>query len=132
MQSGKLMFCRTSDKEQATRCIKRTKMMGYRQLVVTNLFAFRATDPQCMMAADDPIGPANDAFIQSYAAISDCVICAWGNDGSYRDRSKHVVAMLRKAGVSLWALKLSQTGEPCHPLYLPYQLEPGLWTPKAS
>ena len=36
---------------------------GYGALVVTNVFAWRATDPAQLKAARDPVGPANDRAI---------------------------------------------------------------------
>src|SRR3954469_17706712 len=45
------------------RCARRARSWGYGGLVVTNLFAFRATDPSGLRAAPDPVGPEDDAAI---------------------------------------------------------------------
>lgn len=100
---------------------------GYGALLVTNVFAWRATDPDEMKAARDPVGRANDAAILRAAKQSAIVVCAWGNHGTYRQRSARVVGLLRDAGVPLYALRLNAGGEPAHPLYLPGSLRPRAW-----
>ena len=39
------------------RCERRARALGFGALRVTNIFAWRDTDPRKMRAADDPIGP---------------------------------------------------------------------------
>lgn len=112
------------------RCERRAKMMGYGGLIVTNLFAFRATDPKEMRAARDPIGEKNDDAILESADQSAMVLCAWGQHGKYRSRDSHVLSLLAGCGHKLHYLKLAKDGTPCHPLYLPYELKPTQW--KAS
>lgn len=106
------------------RCERRAGAWGYGALIVTNLFAYRATDPRDMMAQGDPIGPDNDEAIVSAASRSDLVICAWGNHGSYRGRADAVRRLLGGTITPIKCLRVSKTGEPCHPLYLPYELQP--------
>lgn len=106
------------------RCERRAREWGYRRLIVTNLFAFRATDPRAMKAAVDPVGPGNDAAILAAAKESDLVIAAWGNHGSHLGRADVVRAALRSQRVRLKCLRVSKSGHPAHPLYLPYELEP--------
>jgi hypothetical protein len=100
---------------------------GYGALLVTNVFAWRATDPDEMKAATDPVGRGNDAAIQRAASASAIVVCAWGNHGAHRERSSRVVQLLLDAGVALHILRLNASGEPAHPLYLPGTLRPRRW-----
>ena len=100
---------------------------GFGALIVTNLFGWRATDPDDMKAARDPIGRANDAAIVSAARSSSLVVCAWGNHGAHLERATKVVDLLRLKKVRLHALRLNGNGEPAHPLYLPGSLEPVLF-----
>jgi hypothetical protein len=100
---------------------------GFGALIVTNLFGWRATDPDDMKAARDPVGTGNDLAIISAAMSSKLVICAWGNHGAYRERSKKVVELLKRKEVSLHALRLNRSGEPAHPLYLPGALGAAPW-----
>ena len=97
---------------------------GFGALVVTNLFGWRATDPDDMKAARDPVGRGNDEAILSAARQAKLVVCAWGNHGRHLERSARVLKKLGAAGVELHALRVNGNGEPAHPLYLPAVLEP--------
>jgi hypothetical protein len=101
---------------------------GFGALIVTNLFAWRATDPDEMRAARDPVGKGNDAAILAAARESALLVCAWGNHGAHLERSGRVVALLRSAGIDLHVLKVNGGGEPAHPLYLRGSLRPQVWT----
>jgi hypothetical protein len=100
---------------------------GFGALMVTNLFGWRATDPNDMKAAKDPVGAANDRAILDAARSSALVVCAWGNHGAHLERSTQVTSLLRKKKVALHALRLNGNGEPAHPLYLPSSLNPQKW-----
>ena len=100
---------------------------GYSALLVTNLFAWRATDPARMRAAADPVGSGNDAAIVRAARQASLVVCAWGNHGLHLDRAAQVVRLLREAGVALHVLRLNGGGAPAHPLYLPSSLRARPW-----
>ena len=95
---------------------------GYGALIVTNLFGWRATDPDEMKAASDPVGRGNDRAIVAAARESAIVVCAWGNHGAHLGRSAKVLRLLE--GVKLHALRMNGAGEPAHPLYLPARLRP--------
>src|SRR5207244_6390283 len=69
---------------------------GFGALIVTNLFGWRATDPDNMKAARDPVGRGNDAAIVEAARHSKLVVCAWGNHGLHCERSTHVMKLLQK------------------------------------
>jgi hypothetical protein len=100
---------------------------GYGALLVTNVFAWRATDPGKMKAAQDPVGKGNDAAILRAAKESELVVCAWGNHGAHLERSARVKSLLHEAGIALHVLRLNANGEPAHPLYLPGSLRPQRW-----
>jgi hypothetical protein len=84
----------TADAEQddptIRRCITLAKRLSFLQLIVTNLFAFRATSPRDLMRAAHPIGPDNDAHIRRGAALGDVTLVAWGAHGGYLRRSETV------------------------------------------
>lgn len=107
-----------------TRARRYAERWGFGALVVTNLFGWRATDPEDMRAAGDPIGSQNDGAILRAARAADLVVCAWGNHGSHLQRSAAVLSGLRKARLELHFLRLNGNGEPAHPLYLPSSLQP--------
>jgi hypothetical protein len=120
----------TADEQQDDQTIRLccgwARKLGYGSIVVVNLFAWRATNPLELYRTPDPIGTENDAELARQARQAGRIICAWGGThGHYRQRARTVRSMLAAAGLSCWALKVSgRTGEPCHPLRLPYRLEP--------
>lgn len=98
-------------------------------LVVTNLFAFRATDPRRLRKYDDPVGPHNDEAIRWALEQCKTVVFAWGNHGRYRGRDAAVVRIAGEVGCQPQAWKVNKDGSPAHPLYLPagVELRPFAW-----
>lgn len=111
------------------RCERRARTLGHGAFRVTNIFAWRDTDPRKMRAADDPVGPHNDATILDSTAWADVTICAWGTHGEHRGRGAIVADLLRKTEARLFHLGLSKAGHPKHPLYIAYTQSPELWHP---
>lgn len=113
------------------RCERRARALGYGGFAVTNIFAWRDTDPRAMRAALDPIGTDNDAAIVERATWAADVIAAWGTHGAHLARGPAVRALLMSLDRPLLHLGLSKDGHPRHPLYLPYAIEPEPWLPNA-
>lgn len=97
-------------------------------LVMLNIFAFRATDPEVMRAANDPIGPENDEWLLRCTSIAAITIAAWGTHGEFKKRGAQVAAKIP----GLYCLGTTANGFPRHPLYvrgdtplLPYRLATG-------
>lgn len=109
------------------RCERRARHLGYGGFRVTNIFAWRATDPRDMRAAEDPVGPKNDAVLGEGTHWADHVIAAWGVHGAHLDRGPQVARMLMAGAVPLFHLGLSKAGHPRHPLYLAYAQQPQQW-----
>lgn len=110
------------------RCRRRADMLGYDGLIVTNIFAWRSTDPAALYSCQDPIGPENDGFIRGASYGTAITICGWGGHGALNGRGKKVELMLRRASVKLHYLKFSEsTGMPWHPLYVGYKVQPQEW-----
>jgi hypothetical protein len=105
---------------------------GFGALIVTNVFAFRSTNPNKLRAVEDPVGPGNDAAIVRAAKEASLVVCAWGNHALHLDRSSRVKALLSENEVPLHCLRLNANGEPAHPLYLPGNLKPKAWSPAGA
>ena len=119
------------------RCITRAKLWGYGGLIVTNLFAFRATDPKELQKTAKPIEHApgfNENALATAAQACDSVICAWGNHGELFKRGmavKNKIKMLlddinpplaepsRARG--MYQLGINSGGQPKHPLYISHQ-----------
>jgi hypothetical protein len=109
------------------RCERRARTLGFGAFRVTNIFAYRATDPKVMRAAADPVGPGNDAAILQSLDWADQVICAWGNHGLHLDRGARVRALLQATGRPLLHLGLTGQNQPKHPLYISYDQQPERW-----
>lgn len=114
----------TANDPTVERCEARCRSWGYDRLVVTNLFAWRSTDPRALLQVADPVGPENDETLVRIAAEADLVLIGWGNHGRIRGRGGAVAEMLRRRRVGLHALRVTKEGQPEHPLYLPYTLGP--------
>src|SRR5262245_5102192 len=71
----------------------------FADLVVTNPFALRSTDPRAPIPADDPIGLENDVHVVRQAKAARLVVCAWGVRGGLGERSAIVLRMLGEGGV---------------------------------
>jgi hypothetical protein len=109
------------------RCERRARALGFGAFRVTNIFAYRATDPKVMRAQGDPVGPGNDAAIVGSVDWASQVICAWGSHGAHLGRGAAVARLLRATGVPLWHLGMTMGAEPKHPLYIGYDVKPVLW-----
>lgn len=109
------------------RCERRARALGFGAFRVTNIFAYRATDPKVMRAQTDPTGPENDAAIFDSCAWADTIICAWGTHGEHLSRGAEVEALLRAQPKPLYHLGLSKAGHPKHPLYIGYAQQPQIW-----
>jgi hypothetical protein len=104
----------THDDPTVRRCIDFAKRWGYGALCMTNLFAFRATDPEVMKAAEEPVGLMNDAWLKDVAARAGVVVAAWGVHGDHLDRARRALPLLGQVR----CLGLTKEGHPRHPLYV--------------
>lgn len=118
----------TADAVQDDRTIGRCKSFarawGCGELFVENLFAFRATEPDDMLAAADPVGPLNTDYIIGAACRAHesggHVVAAWGVHGAHQDRDRLVMSLLTQTlGIPVKCLGITAEGLPRHPLYLP-------------
>lgn len=120
------------DKDDPTirRCVRFAQVWGYDRMEVVNLFAWRATDPQAMLALTargDPVGLDNKHHITEAVWRAGIVVCAWGAHGRHIDQDEMALGWIESAGGVPHALKLTKNGCPSHPLYLPANLSPFRW-----
>lgn len=113
----------TNDDPTLRRCIGFAKSWGYGGVIMANLFAYRATKPTDMKAAPDPIGIDNDQWLLTLANQSQLIVAAWGNHGSFLERSSAVKQLIG----DLHYLSLNGSGEPKHPLYIKANTQPTPW-----
>ncbi|MCQ0091027.1 DUF1643 domain-containing protein [Roseovarius sp. M141] len=109
------------------RCERRARALGFGAFRVTNIFAWRDTDPRAMRAAADPVGAANDAAILEGCDWADTIVAAWGTHGAHQGRGASVAALLAATGRDVHHLGLTKDGHPRHPLYISYARQPDLW-----
>jgi hypothetical protein len=109
------------------RCYEWSKAWGYGSMEVCNLFALRSTDPKLLLTAvPEPVGPLNDEKIEEVVRRAALVMVAWGTHPSVKkmDRAKKVLRILIENGKAPFTLRVTKSGAPAHPLYLPKKLKP--------
>ena len=105
-----------------------TERQGLGGFAVVNLYAWRSTDPAQLATVSDPIGPRNDAVIQSTLQAKNIgmIIPCWGSTLplppaagilSTAVRIGEVMAMLPRTH---YCLGLTKNGQPRHPSRLAY------------
>jgi hypothetical protein len=114
----------TADETQNDPTIRRCKAFAMKWggggVIIANLFAFRATFPDDLRAAVQPVGEENNSWIQIGSESASRTIACWGNNGSYLKRSAVVFPLLLRPEY----LRITKAGQPSHPLYLPGSLKP--------
>lgn len=107
------------------RCVGFAKSWKCERLDVVNLFAYRTSNPNELRSTVKTTGlvgdPANDLVIVNLlnATRSAIVVCAWGEHGMLLGRGDEMRAWLMRLGVRPKALRISESGQPGHPLYIP-------------
>lgn len=101
-------------------------------VIVVNLFALRSKNPERLRRHHDPVGPYNPQFVRQAVQETDLVVAAWGGGGVLANRGIDMACSLRKAGVELKALRVTSTGQPWHPLYVPADTELIDYQPEGS
>ncbi len=108
---------------------KFSRAWGYGGQLIGNLYAYRATDKNRLLEVDDPVGPDNDTAILRMARQVKTIVLAYGQPPKkLKKRGEEVVKLLQNhPGLSY--LKLARDGKtPCHPLYLPGNLIPRVFS----
>lgn len=103
-------------------CISIAENNGFDGLYITNVFAFRATQPSDLKKASDPVGPENEEYLKKYNKRCNMTIVAWGNHGSFLGGSERVLDIFK--GQPLYCLEKNKSGSPKHPLYVQRETKP--------
>lgn len=123
----------TADENDHTVCkwIGFTRILGGREFIVGNPFAYRATDVRKLATASDPIGPDNDFYIRQIIAEADILVPCWGNvmkvPRDLRTEFDILEHRLRESGKPILIFGLTKYGDPKHPLMLPYSTQLQAW-----
>jgi hypothetical protein len=118
----------TADEYEDDRTVK--KWMGFavrnecRDFFVANIYAYRATDVNRLSETDDPVGLDNDHHIVNIIEKSDVLIPCWGSRHklpcSLQPRLDTILKKLLDSSKPVMCFGLTQSGDPKHPLMLPY------------
>lgn len=102
------------------KCMKFSQRLGCGKMAVANLFAFRATDPNDLHDAEDPVGPDNVLWLERALVQATYRIAAWGEGiPKIRPGLKFCINSLFSWGYRSWmCLGENQSGMPKHPLYI--------------
>lgn len=105
---------------------------GWGNLIVGNLFAYRATDVRELAGAADPIGPDNGYRLAEIFLDAQQVVFAWGPTSKLpkrlRDHWRDVDSLARKMHLRPMSIgEPAKDGHPCHPLMLPYERQLQIW-----
>lgn len=104
-----------TDDASIRRCAGFARRWGCGGIVVRNVFALRATDPDRLLDHPEPVGPDNDRFL--LRCLDDpLTVLAWGDRGGAR--AAQVGERLLRSGVLLAHLGMTRRGAPRHPLRL--------------
>lgn len=95
--------------------------------LVWNLNAFRATEPDDMKCAENPVGLLNNEAIDLALTLAEVTVAGWGTHGGFGGRDKAILRRCGVVGAKLHVLRLTKEGHPGHPLYLPKSLSPQPW-----
>lgn len=106
----------TKDDPTIRRCVGFAKLWGFGALCMTNLFAWRDTKPENMMAVTWPVGAENDHYLLQSAEGAGMIMAAWGKHGSHNGRACDALRLLN--GFQIKCLKKNKDGSPMHPLYV--------------
>lgn len=107
----------TDNDPTLNRVITFAQREGKRSIIVLNLYAFRATNPDELGRVNDPVGPENDIILNHISRTCTDIICGWGNKADDR-RVREFLAIAQRWGTRLWCLGKNKNGSPKHQLYV--------------
>lgn len=130
----------TKDDPTIRRCMKFAKDNGHEGVIVVNLFAWRETDPDNLLAQvhsdRDLVGPENHNYVTLAAELAaqhevvdgsmltpGRIVCAWGaHKAATKDSVATVLGWIDAAAFGpTYCLGRTRNGSPRHPLFVPAQ-----------
>jgi len=100
------------------------RVIGAREYLLGNVFAYCATDVYDLAGAQDPVGPDNDAHLAFIVSRAELIIPCWGAREKIPQRLwphiDAVATMLMVTGKPLKAFGVTKSGDPAHPVRLGY------------
>ena len=115
----------TKDDATIRVCRNYAQAWGFRRLCMTNLFAYRETNPKEMFMSGQPVGPSNDFHLLDMARGAGAIIACWGHWGSCYNRDLEVINLL--SDFPIHVLSFTQNWAPHHPLRMTKVKMPIRW-----
>lgn len=118
------------DDATSRKCEGFAERWGYDGFVIVNVFTYRATDPTDLLKhvhtlpreANDPTAEVYLDHAIAYAGERKApFVCAWGATLSGVEHFSDLFAKVLLAPITRHALKVTKSGHPGHPLYIPYE-----------
>lgn len=120
-----------AERDDATirKCVGFAKRWEMGGIYVGNLFAVRATNPEDMKQASDPVGSENYDHLSWMCERAEknggLVVCAWGTHGAYLQQDQTFIGWCQLSwAITPMVLRKTAAGHPGHPLYIPYEQMP--------
>ena len=120
------------------RCVGFAKRWGFSGLVVTNLFAYRATQPTDLKALieaggfDVALGEGNIEHLDREAETAKCIVCAWGDNAEKLSVNHDIGIIGRLHHYDLYCIRRTAKGNPAHPVRERYTDAPELFYSKLN
>lgn len=105
-----------------------TRDWGYDSMVFVNTNPYRSTNPSAAGEPPEYIQAINDKWLREVMMSCQMVVCGWGDKANPKLTGR-AVRIMHEIG-PLHALRITMSGNPQHPLYLPGNLTPTLWSPE--
>lgn len=103
---------------------------GFSAVIVANTNPERSTDPRLQSEfLPGDVLERNAAVLRSLPAEASRIVVAWGGAARFGYVNVALCALLSTRR-KLYAIEETASGQPCHPLMLPYSLEPFHWRPE--
>lgn len=109
-----------NDDPTIRRCIGFAKREKMGALCMTNVYAYRETDPRVMLNRSwgtNVVGPDNGRWLAECAKKAALIVCAWGKHAQGRE-AKSALSILRENNQAVMCFGTNKDGTPKHPLYL--------------
>lgn len=109
-----------------------SKKWGYGGFIVRNLFAIRSRDPKILKTLDHPTRCGNSRGDTELIEAAKCpnLYVGWGANETFgrADEFCQILRIMRESHLpAVRCLKIVQSGNPAHPLFIPYDTEPIEW-----
>jgi hypothetical protein len=110
------------------KCIGFAERLGCGGILVANLFAWRATDPNDLVQVieagrEDPVGWCNDAMLDRVSALQPLLV-GWGKPKpAFRARAERVWSLGLARSWPMMCVGVNDDGSPRHPLFVPYEVQ---------